>query len=171
VVEVLEKDIVDLGGKIKFPQGNVVFSGSREGATNFLLANGGQGKAVIGAWVANPSSNGHATAGDYGTATAGEGGTATAGEGGTATASKFGTATALDYGTANAGAWGTATAGFKGTATAGFGGTTTAGFKGKLAIDYWDGTRSRTKVGYIGEDGLEPNTPYKLDETFNFVKA
>ena len=123
VVEVLEKDIVDLGGKIKFPQGNVVFSGSREGATNFLLANGGQGKAVIGAWVANPSSNGHATAGDYGTATAGIGGTATAGR------------------------------------------------DGKISIDYWDGTRSRTKGGYIGEEGLLPNVPYKLDYKFNFVKA
>ena len=94
-----------------------------------------------------------------------------AGNYGTANASDWGTATALDYGTANAGAWGTATAGFKGTATAGFGGTTTAGIGGKISIDYWDGTRIRTKVGYIGEDGLEPNTPYKLDETFNFVKA
>jgi len=39
-----------------------------------------------------------------------------------------------------------------------------------VQIKYWDG-RSRTKVGYIGEDGLLPNTPYKLDDKYNFVKA
>jgi len=251
VVEVLFKDIVDLGGKIKFPQGNVVFSGSREGATNFLLANGGFGRAVIGAKMSNLNPNGHvlvgyrgtatvgdwgkATAGAYGTANAGNRGTANAGREGTANAGRegtanagregtanagdLGTATAGDYGkanagdygkatagfggtanvgdwgTANAGEGGTATAGYNGTANAGFGGTATAGIwgkatagdygtvnaldygtanagiGGKISIDYWDGTRSRTKGGYIGEDGLEPNTPYKLDETFNFVKA
>ena len=203
VVAVLEKDIVDLGGKIKFPRGNVVFSGSREGATNFLLANGGFGRAVIGAGVSNLNPNSHVLAGDhgtanagrygtanagnYGTATADEKGTATAGEKGTATAGDYGTANAGNYGTANAGFGGTANAGDKGTATAGFGGTAnagekgtatagekgtaTAGEKGMVQIKYWDGTRNRTKVGYIGEDGLLPNTPYKLDETSNFVLA
>ena len=226
VVAVLEKDIVDLGGKVKFPRGNVVFSGDQQGATNFLLANGGFGRAVIGAKMSNLNPNGHvlvgfggtataskfgtATAGFKGTANAGFGGTATAGiegkatvgEGGTAnagregtanagdlgtaTAGRDGTANAGDYGKANAGDYGTATAGFKGTANAGkcgtanvgdygtanagYGGTATAGEGGMVQIKYWDG-RSRTKVGYIGEDGLLPNTPYKLDDKYNFVKA
>ena len=179
VVAVLEKDIVDLGGKIKFPRGNVVFSGSREGATNFLLANGGFGRAVIGAGVSNLNPNSHVLAGDHGTANAGRYGTANAGNYGTATADEKGTATAGFGGTANAGDKGTATAGFggtanageKGTATAGEKGTATAGEKGMVQIKYWDGTRNRTKLGYIGEDGLLPNTPYKLDETSNFVLA
>jgi len=234
VVAVLEKDIVDLGGKVKFPRGNVVFSGDQQGATNFLLANGGFGRAVIGAKMSNLNPNGHvlvgfggtataskfgtatagfkgtanagfggtatagiegtANAGDYGTANAGREGTANAGrEGtanagdlGTATAGRDGTANAGDYGKANAGDYGTATAGFKGTANAGkcgtanvgdygtanagYGGTATAGEGGMVQIKYWDG-RSRTKVGYIGEDGLLPNTPYKLDDKYNFVKA
>ena len=157
VVEVLEKDIVDLEGKVKFPRGNVIFSGDQQGATNFILANGVFGRAVIGAGVSNLSPNNHVLAGYKGTATAGNYGTATAGYKGTATAGRHGTANAGDYGTANAGE----------------GGTATAGIEGKIAIDYWDG-RSRTKVGYIGEDGedgLEPNTPYKLDDKYNFVKA
>ena len=178
VVEVLEKDIVDLVGKVKFPRGNVVFSGDQQGATNFLLANGGFGRAVIGAKMSNLNPNGHVLVGDYGTANVGDWGTANAGEGGTAnagiegkaTAGRHGTAIAGKKGTANAGEGGTANAGEGGTATAGEGGTVTAGYRGKLAIDYWDG-RSRTKVGYIGEDGLEPNTPYKLGYKYNFVKA
>jgi hypothetical protein len=71
VVAVSESSIIDLGGKVKFPRGRVVFSGKREGATSLIQAYGTAGTA---------------TAGDRGTATAGDGGTATAGDGGTATA-------------------------------------------------------------------------------------
>jgi hypothetical protein len=91
--------------------------------------------------------------------------------GGTATAGKWGTATAGYEGTATAGHEGTATAGDGGTATAGYEGTATAGDKGTLIIRRWDGKRYRTVVGYIGENGLEPDTPYKLNEAGKFVKA
>ncbi len=137
---------------------------------------GDEGTATAGDW-------GTATAGDWGTATAGDWGTATAGAGdwGTATAGDWGTATAGDWGTATAGDWGTATAGYKGTATAGdWGtatagdkGTATAGEKGEIRIRYWDEKteRYRTVIGYIGEDGLEPNTHYRLDDNHRFVKV
>ena len=74
-------------------------------------------------------------------------------------------------GTATAGYEGTATAGYEGTATAGYEGMATAGDKGTLIIRRWDGKRYRTVVGYIGENGLEPNTPYKLNDAGEFVKA
>ena len=90
---------------------------------------------------------GGAIAGYRGTATAGEGGTATAGEGGTATA----------------GNWGTA--------TAGEGGTATAGEFGIIQIRYFSNGRWRIKTGYIGEDGLKPNTPYRLDENNEFAEV
>ena len=98
VVKVKASDVIDLAGKVKFPAGVVVYCGDRLGATTYLAANGGEGRAVIG---------GTATAGYMGTATAGYMGTATAGDGGTATA----------------GYMGTATAGYSGTATAGYSGT------------------------------------------------
>lgn len=66
---------------------------------------------------------------------------------------------------------GTATAGEKGTAIAGVWGTAQAGELGRIQIEYWDGTRRRIKTGYIGEDGLEPDVAYKLDDEFNFVPA
>ena len=142
VVEVEAGEIVDLGGKVKFPKGNVIYSGSREEATK-IIQDRYPNAAVIG---------GTATAGDYGTATAGYRGTATAGDGGTATAGDEGTATAGDRGTAMAGDVGTATAGAYGTAT--------AGAYGEIRIRWWDGNRYRLAVGYVGEDGIQPNIPY-----------
>ncbi|HDY5469910.1 TPA: hypothetical protein RQ713_006760, partial [Pseudomonas aeruginosa] len=76
-------------------------------------------------------------------------------------------------GTATAGDEGTATAGDEGTATAGYKGTATAGEKGEIRIRYWDEKteRYRTVIGYIGEDGLEPNVPYKLSAGRKLVRA
>ena len=73
--------------------------------------------------------------------------------------------TAGDGGTATAGDGGTATAGDGGTATAGYGGTATAGYGGCLAIQYWDSKRKRycMRIGYVGEDGLQAETAYRLD--------
>ncbi|HCG1141325.1 TPA: hypothetical protein P6N63_006029, partial [Pseudomonas aeruginosa] len=52
-------------------------------------------------------------------------------------------------------------------------GTATAGEKGEIRIRYWDEKteRYRTVIGYIGEDGLEPNTHYRLDDNHRFVKV
>lgn len=83
------------------------------------------------------------------------GGTATAGDCGTATAGYGGTAIAGYRGTANAGDRGTATAGYEGTATAGDGGT--------VCIRYWDGSRHRLAVGYVGNDGILPNVKYRIE--------
>jgi len=76
-------------------------------------------------------------------------------------------------GTATAGYSGTATAGYSGTATAGDSGTATAGDSGTIIIRSWDEAKQRRRfhVGYIGEDGLEPNVPYRLDHNFKFVRA
>ena len=87
------------------------------------------------------------------------------------TAGNYGTATAGCYGTATAGDEGTATAGRYGTATAGDEGTATAGDEGTVIIKGWNGKRYKFIIGYIGEDGLEANTPYQLDDENKFVKA
>ncbi len=135
---------------------------------------GNEGTATAGyEGTATAGDKGTATAGYKGAATAGDKGTATAGDWGTATAGNEGTATAGDWGTATAGNEGTATAGYKGTATAGDKGTATAGKKGEIQIRYWDEKteRYRTVIGYIGEDGLEPDVPYKLNADRKFVRA
>lgn len=63
-----------------------------------------------------------------------------------------------------------ATAGDKGTATAGNYGTATAG-KGTLIVRRWNGKRYKFSVAYVGEDGIEPNVPYRLNAEGNFVKV
>lgn len=75
-----------------------------------------------------------------------------------------GTATAGNRGTATAGHGGTATAGNRGTATTGEDGTATAGDGGRIQITWYDGSRYRLAVGYVGEDGIEPQVAYQVVE-------
>ena len=174
VVEVLESSIVDLGGKVKFPSCTVRCIGTMKEATDYLIEHEPMSAkvAVIGATICVDNDQ-VAVVGSLGTATAGYEGTATAGYLGTATAGDYGKATAGNYGKATAGYKGTATAGDEGTATAGTLGTATAGDKGEIHICYWDdkASRYRTIIGYIGEDGLLPNTAYRLDDAHQFVKV
>ena len=171
VVEVCESEIVDLGGKVKFPRGRVVCCGDRPTATEYLRTRGGEGWAIVGG-TATAGDNGIAAAGDVGTATAGYGGTATAGDGGTATAGDVGTATAGYGGTATAGYGGTATAGDVGTATAGGGGTATAGYGGVIAIQWWNGHRNRFAIREVSADGpCKPGVRYRCTESGEVVEV
>ena len=68
----------------------------------------------------------------------------------------------------------TATAGNDGTATAGDGGTATAGNRGLIVILWWDVASScyRRNFAEVGDGGLKPNTPYRLDsDTHEFVEV
>lgn len=209
VCEANEKEIVDLGGKVKFPRATVLYAGDRETATNIIADRypdspvhfavrtvGDYGHATVGDY-------GHATAGDRGHATAGVGGHATvgdhgravagyrgiaeagdygyafacgrgraiAGDHGRATAGYDGRAEAGDYGHATVGDGGRATVGIGGRATAGIGGSAAAGDRGVISIDYHDvGGRIRIATAYVGEDGIEPDVPYVLDDQHKFVK-
>ena len=156
VVEVDSASIIELGGKVKFPRGVVRFSGDKKSATDYLWENEPRSRdvAVIGACRADMRDKAMVQVGALGTAAAGEGGTATAGDSGTATAGDSGTATAGD----------------RGTATAGDRGTATAGDSGVISIEYYDGQRYHHLIGDIGENGLKPNTPYRV-ENAKFVEA
>ena len=35
---------------------------------------------------------------------------------------------------------------------------------GELRIRYWDGSRCRLAVGYVGEDGIEAGKRYQVDD-------
>ena len=105
VARVMQSEIVELGGKVKFPRAWVEFVGTREAAVDRMCELAGSGRAII---------------------------------------------------------YSTATAGYAGTATAGDAGTATAGDAGLVAIRWWDDAaeRCRLAVGYVGEDGIEPNVSY-----------
>ena len=124
LVEVTKSDIVEIDQKVKFPRGNVIFTGSQLDATNLLQTKAPCGTVIVGATV-TVGHNQTCTVGDYGTANAGDGGTANAGRCGT------------------------------------------------IQIKWWDqkAERYRTAVGYIGENGIEANVPYKCDGEGKFGKA
>ena len=148
------------------------YKGTATAGNNGTATAEDHGTATAGAHgTATAGNNGTAMAGDYGTAMAGDYGTATAGHDGTAMAGNYGKATAGHGGTATAGHNGTAMAGDYGKATVGNGGTAAAGELGRLSILYYDGNRYREVIGYVGENGIEPNVAYKLNEKHEFIKA
>lgn len=129
------------------------------------------------------------------TAKSGYRGTAIVGQNGKAIAGYLGTAFVLTYGgmaitekygisiTRNSGIsktgesgtsitlyGGTAITGNYGISIAGNGGIASAGEYGQIQIQYFDGKRERTLLGYIGENGLKPNVKYKV-ENGRFVEA
>ena len=162
VCEVNKKDIIDLGDKVKFPKCKVVFCGNRKEATDYIISNGAQGKAVIGAYVIT---------GDNGTSTSGYNGTSTSGDNGTSKSGVYGTSTSGYNGTSKSGYYGTSTSGDYGTSTSGYKGTSTSGYNGTLVIKYLDGIRYKVAVGYVGENGIKANVPYKLNEKHEFVEV
>ena len=68
---------------------------------------------------------------------------------------------------------GTATAGVRGTATAGYSGTAKSGEIGIIVCRWWDEPKNRYRlaVGYVGEDGIKPNTFYRADTGGNLIEV
>jgi hypothetical protein len=144
VAKVAATDIVDLGGKVKFPRAEVVFVGNRFDATQFIREHGARG-AIIGITLTggecstlSGGARSTLTGGARSTLTGGEGSTLTGGEGSTL--------------------------------TGGYGSTLTGGEGSTISIRYYDGARYRIAVAYVGESGIEPNVPYKVNNKGQFVK-
>ena len=58
-----------------------------------------------------------------------------------------------------------------GTATAGDRGTATAGDRGAISILYWNGEKYKRAIFAVGEDGIEPNQAYRVDEKGCAIKV
>jgi len=172
VVSVDEDKIVSIdNNKVKFPEGEVIYCGNREGAIELLVKEGAdQTKMVCGQASASGDYGQASASGDYGQASAsGTRGQASAsGTRGQASASGYqGQASASgDYGQASAsGDYGQASAsGDYGQASAsGYQGQASAADRGTIILCWHDGNRYRTATLYVGEDGIEPNTFYMCD--------
>jgi len=55
----------------------------------------------------------------------------------------------------------------------GIDGIVSAGENGCIALTWWDGSKRsyRIEVGYIGENGIKPNTPYQLNADHKFEEV
>jgi uncharacterized protein YodC (DUF2158 family) len=49
--------------------------------------------------------------------------------------------------------------------------TVKSGEIGIVACQWYDGKRYRLTVGYVGEDGIKPNTFYRAEENGKLVKV
>ena len=56
-------------------------------------------------------------------------------------------------------------------ASSGYGSTASAGPNSAFALAWHDGKRPRFTVGYVGEDGIEPNVAYRCDVNGKLVRA
>lgn len=164
VVEVDGNSIVDLGGKVKFPRGDVVFCGSRKEATDFVLARS-PSRLVAGA-IVSVGNHDTAKSGDGGTSISGDYGTSVSGDYGKSISGDCGTSISGESGKSIVGSYGFASAGRRGTATAGEFGIAEAGLGGTIAIHWWDAKSNRRRIatGYVGEHGIEPNKPYVVKD-------
>ena len=54
-------------------------------------------------------------------------------------------------------------AGYGSTVTGGYGSTVTGGDCAALVIRWWDVSRYRLAVGYVGENGIEPGVAYRVE--------
>ncbi len=158
VVETDGDKVIDLGGKVKFPAGIVVYCGDSPSAAAYIQANGGAGKKVMCSTL---------TGGDVSTLTGGYGSTLTGGYGSTLTGGHRSTLTGGDGSTL--------TGGDGSTLTGGDGSTLTGGDGSCLLILFWNGKSYKARIAQVkDEDGygqLEPNQPYKLNEAGEFVMA
>ncbi|ENO80928.1 hypothetical protein B447_10693 [Thauera sp. 27] len=55
--------------------------------------------------------------------------------------------------------------------SAGLGATARAGDGGAIALTYYDGTRYRIAVAYVGENDIEPHVNYRVNDAGEFVRA
>jgi len=193
VVEVELETVVDLGGKVKFPKCEIKYCGDRKGACKYLQENGCAGRKIIGG-ISISGDNGKSISGDYGTSISGHFGISTSGHfgisasedygistsryGGKSISGDAGESTSGHKGTSISGHWGTSTSGCQGVSISGNngiiisedGGTCQSGKFGRIISEWWCDNRYRIVVGLVGEDGIEANVPYKLDENDKWIK-
>jgi len=176
VLSVDTETLVDLGGKVKFPKAEVVHVGDKKSAGDVILATGFIGP-VIGATVTG-GNYATVTGGNYATVTGGYGATVTGGHGATVTGGNYATVTGGDnatvtggdYATVTGGGNATVTGGHRATVTGGYEATVTGGDNATLLLSFYNG-RKRVVTAYVGENGIKPNTPYRLNEVHEFEEV
>ena len=169
VVEVESDSVIDLGGKVKFQQGNVIFCGTFRQAYDLAMKWFWSIQAKVNTTTATKEKE-HASASGYsGHASAsGHSGHASAsGYSGHASASGYsGHASASgDYGHASAsGRYGAA-------CVLSNKGKVSCGELGSIILTYWDGSRFRHVVGYEGENGIKSGKIYRLNDNHEFEEV
>ena len=171
VVKVLAKDVVAIDKyKVKFPKGIIVYCGDRKGATDYIIAHGAEASKVVGAFItvgddavggggyrATVSGGDRATVsgGDWSTVSGGYRATVNGGNGSTVSGGNWSTVSGGDWSTVSGGEWS----------------TVSGGDRAILQVKWDDGIRFRIATAYVGEDGIEANVKYRVNNKGKFMKA
>ena len=184
VVRVLESDIVRVtengGGKVKFPQGKVVFVGNlKEAVEKLATLEDIVNLPVIGK-VHHTGKHGNSISGDYGHSTSGDYGKSTSGYRGHSTSGDYGQSTSGDYGQSISGSYrghstsgdyGQSTSEYRGQSISGDRGQVKAGMEGLLILRAQSlGGKQLLLSGQIGKDALKPNVFYTSSKDFKSFK-
>ena len=174
VLEVESAGIVMLDGKCKFERCIVRFVGNKTAAAAYVIEHEPQSSnvAVIGASL-QVGAKQSGLVGALGTLTGGYGSILTGGDYSTLTGGYGSTMTGGDYSTMTGGRRSTMTGGDYSTLIGGDGSTLSGGHRSELRIRYWDSAaeRYRTEIAYVRENGIRPNTAYKLDDNHQFMEV
>ena len=173
VARVLASEIVDLGGKVKFPRGEVVYSGTRDGATGYIVANGGTNKgchwATLTGGYRSTLTGGYRsvlTGGHRSVLTGGDESVLTGGHRSVLTGGDESTLTGGHRSVLTGGDESVLTGGDESVLTGGHRSTLTGGDESVISAYWWDtdARKMRRVVGLIGQDGLRPGIPYRLEK-------
>ena len=125
---------------------------------------GGYRSTVTGGYMAIVTGGFRATVtGGYGsTVTGDDGSIVTGGNSSTVTGGYESTVTGGNGSTVSGGYRSTVTGGDRSTVTGGYMATVSGGDGGILNLYWHDGNRLRLATAYVGEDGIEPNVPYRV---------
>jgi hypothetical protein len=170
VVRIVEAQVVEIDRKIKVPGGIVEFFGARDEACAFLQKYSPPGKIAVGSTLTGGDGS-TLTGGDRSTLTGGDRSTLTGGDRSTLTGGDRSTLTGGDRSTLTGGDGSTLTGGDGSTLTGGDRSTLTGGDGSTLSIRYSNGKKYRIAVFEVGENGIEPNQPYRADNTGKPVKV
>ena len=170
VLEVDEEGIINLDGRVKFKECDVKFCGSQFDATKYLYDNGGQGRVIVGITLTCRDKD-TVTGGDYSTVIGGDCSTVNGGNNSKVYGGNYSLVTGGDGSTVIGGDISTVTGGDDSTVTGGVCSTVIGGNDSIISILYYDGSRTRIRSGYVGEDGIEAGEEYELDDEYNFVKV
>ena len=170
IVEVYEDTVVNIGEKVKFPFGWVVYSGRSAGAIRFLLSE--ISKIVNVLMNKDAATTGYAA---HAATTGYAAHAATTGESAHAATTGYAAHAATTGESAHAATTGesahAATTGKYAIAVAlGKGSMVKAGENGCVVIRWQDTDRPRISVGYVGED-IKANTWYKVDGSGYLVEV
>ena len=187
ILAVKTSTVVDLGGKVKFPAARTLYVGPKVETISLLASilpgvpvmfanlTGGNDSTLTGGDRSTLTGGQYSTltGGDLSTLTGGDLSTLTGGYGSTLTGGDCSTLTGGQYSTLTGGQYSTLTGGQYSTLTGGDLSTLTGGEYSTLQIKWWDPLASRWRIAtaYVGEDGIEANTAYKLDANHQFIKA